>query len=66
MIQLTDINGKKHAIHPDTIARLVESGSSVKWHEINYYVRTLDGDMIEVKESVSEIMRMLEASEASK
>ena len=61
MIQLTDINGRAHAIHPDAVARLVESGSSGKWHGINCYVRTFDGDTIEVRESVSEIMRMLEA-----
>lgn len=27
MIQLTDINGRTHAIHPDAIARLVEPGT---------------------------------------
>ena len=32
MIQLTDINGRTHAIHPDAIARLVEPGSSGKGH----------------------------------
>ena len=60
MIQLTDINGRVHAIHPDAIARLIEP--SGKWHGANCYVRTFDGDTIEVRESVSEIMQMLGAS----
>lgn len=64
MIQLTDINGRTQTIHPAAIARLVESGASGKWHGVNCYVRTFDGDTIEVRENVSEIMRMLEASEA--
>lgn len=50
VIKLTDIDGKTHAIHPDAIARLVEPGSSGKWHGINCYVRTFDGDTIEVRE----------------
>ena len=56
MIQLTDINGRVHAIHPDAIARLVEPGSSGKWHGINCYVRTFDGDTIEVRENVFEVL----------
>ncbi len=62
MIQLTDTNGRTHAIHLDAIARLVEPGSSGKCHGANCYVRTFDGDTIEVRESVSEIMQMLGAS----
>ena len=63
MIQLTDINGRTHAIHPDAIARLVEPGISGKWHGVNCYVKTFDGDTIEVRESVSEIMQTLAATE---
>ena len=66
MIQLTDIKGMVHAIHPDAIARLVEPGSSGKWHGINCYVRTFDGDTIEVRESVSEVMQMLAAPRGNK
>ena len=62
MIQLTDINGRTHAIHSDAIARLVEPGSSRKWHGANCYVRTFDGDTIEVRENVSEVMQMLSAA----
>jgi len=66
MIQLTDINGRANAIHPDAIARLVEPGTSGKRHGVNCYVRTFDGDTIEVRESVYEIMRMLAAAPEAK
>ena len=62
MIQLTDINGRARAIHPDAIARLVEPGTSGKWHGANCYVRTFDGDTIEVRENVSEVMQLLAAA----
>ena len=62
MIELTDINGRVHAIHPDAIARLVEPGSSGKWHGVNCYVRMFDGDTIEVRENVFEVMRLLRAA----
>ena len=66
MIQLTDINGRVHVIHPDAIARLVEPGSSGKGRGINCYVRTFDGDTIEVRENVFEVMQMLAAPRGSK
>ena len=62
MIQLTDINGRTHAIHPDAIARLVEPSTSGKWHGVNCYVRTFDGDTIEVLESVSEIIGLIKSA----
>jgi len=66
MIQLTDVNGRVHAIHPDAIARLVEPGSSGKWHGINCYVKTFDRDTIEVRESVSEIMGLIKSAQEAK
>ena len=62
MIQLTDINGRVHAIHPDAIARLVEPGTSGKWHGVNCLVRMFDGDTIEVRENVFEVMQLLTAA----
>ena len=62
MIQLTDINGRTHAIHPDAIARLVEPSNSGKWHGINCYVKTFDGYTIEVLEDVSEIMALIKST----
>ena len=66
MIQLTDINGRTHAIHPDAIARLVEPGNSGKWHGINCYVRTFDSVTIEVRESVSLIMDLIKSAQEIK
>ena len=66
MIQLTDINGRTHAIHPNAIARLVEPGTSGKWHGINCYVRTFDSVTIEVRESVSLIMELIKSAQEAK
>ena len=66
MIKLTDINGRTHAIHPDAIARLVEPGTSGKWHGVNCYVRTFDGDTIEARESFSEIMGLIKSGQEAK
>ena len=65
MIQLTDINGRTHAIHPGAIARLVEPGSSGKWHGANCYVRTFDGDTIEVRENVFEVMKLIKSGQGA-
>ena len=66
MIQLTDINGRVHAIHPDAIARLVEPGTIGRWYGINCYVRTFDGDTIEVRENVFEVMGLIAAAPEAK
>ena len=66
MIQLTDINGRTHAIHPDAISRLVEPGSSGKWYGVNCYVKTFDGDTIEVRENVHEIMGLIKSGQEAK
>ena len=66
MNQLTDINGRTHAIHPDAITRLVEPGNSGKWLGINCYVKTFDGDTLEVRESVSLIMGLINSAQETK
>ena len=66
MIKLTGINGRTHAIHPDAIARLVEPGTSGKWHGVNCYVKTFDGDTIEVRENVCEIMGLIKSAPEAK
>ena len=66
MIQLTDISGRTHAIHPDAIARLVEPGVSGKWHGASCYVRTFDGDSIAVRESIFEIMGLIKSAPEAK
>jgi len=66
MIQLTDINGRTHAIHPDAIAHLVEPGTSGKWHGVNCYARTFDGGTIEARESISEVMGLIKSAPEAK
>ena len=66
MIQLTDISGRAHAIHPDAIARLVEPGNHGKWLGINCYVKTFDGHALEVRESVSLIMELIKSAQEAK
>ena len=53
MIQITDMNGKRHYLHPDAIARVTQAGPN--WHRIGAYVRTFDGKTIEAQESAEEI-----------
>ena len=66
MIQLTDINGRTHALHPDAIARLVEPGTSGKWLGINCYVKPFNGDTLEVLEDVSEVMGLIKSAQEAK
>lgn len=53
MIQITDMDGRRHYLHPDAIARVTQAGPN--WHRIGAYVRTFDGKTIEAQESAEEI-----------
>lgn len=53
MIQITDMSGQRHYLHPDAIARVVQAGPN--WHGIRAYVKTFDGKTIEAQESAEEI-----------
>lgn len=53
MIQITDMDGRRHYLHPDAIARVTQAGPN--WHRIGAYVKTFDGRTIEVQESAEEI-----------
>ena len=66
MIQLTDTKGMVHVLHPDAIARLVEPGTIGRWYGINCYVLTFDGDTIEVREHVSEVMGLIKSAQEAK
>lgn len=55
MIEITDINGRRHFLAPSAIAIVSEAGTSGKWHGINSYVRTFDGRVIEANEGPEEI-----------
>ena len=59
MIKVTDINGMKHALHPEAIARVVEAGSSGKWHGINCYIKMFDGGTIEVRNELDEVLQQI-------
>ena len=60
----TDINGLKHLLNPDAIARIDEPGVSGKWHGIQAYVRLFDKTTIEAREAVLEIALAIDAARA--
>ncbi len=55
MIELTDINRRKHYLAPADIARVQEAGTSSQWHGICAIVHTFDGQVLEVRERASDI-----------
>lgn len=63
MIKLTIIDGRTYAIRPDAVARLIEAETSKKRQGIHCYVRTFDGDTLEVLEDIPEIMRMIRSTQ---
>lgn len=60
MIQITDMDGRRHYLHPDAIARVTQAGPN--WHRIGAYVRTFDGKTIEAQESAEEIARTIDSA----
>lgn len=66
MIEVTDIKGMKHALHPDAIARVIEAGTSSQWHGINCYIKTFDGETIEGRESISQVLQQIAAAGANR
>ena len=60
----TDINGLRHLLHPNAIARIDEPGVSGKWHGIQAYVRLFDKTTIEAREAVLEIALAIDAARA--
>ncbi|WP_430317170.1 hypothetical protein [Pseudomonas sp. p1(2021b)] len=59
MIELTDINRRKHYLAPAGIARVQEAGTSSQWHGICAIVRTFDGQVLEVRERAADIAQQL-------
>ena len=59
MIEVNDTYGRKVFLAPTAVAEVIEAGTSSQWHGIKAYIRTFDGRTIEVRESASEIARML-------
>ncbi|WP_341667394.1 hypothetical protein [Alcaligenes sp. SDU_A2] len=58
MIQITDMNGRRHYLHLDAIARVAQAGPN--WHGIRAYVKTFDGKTIEAAESADEIQQAIQ------
>lgn len=59
MIELTDINRRKHYLAPADIARVQEAGTSSQWHGICAIVHTFDGQVLEVRERAADIAQQL-------
>lgn len=59
MITLTDINRRALHLAPAAIASVTEAGASSQWHGICAFVRTFDGQVLEVRERADEIARQL-------
>lgn len=59
MITLTDSNGLKRYLAADAIARVEEACTSSQWHGICAIVRTLDGQVLEVRERAADIAQQL-------
>lgn len=64
MIEVNDTYGRKVFLAPSAVAEVIEAAASSQWHGIKAYIRTFDGRTIEVRESASEIARMLAGSKA--
>lgn len=60
MIRLHDHEGRSIFLAPDAVAKITEAGTSSQWHGIRSYVKTFDGEVLEVGESSHEIALMLE------
>ena len=61
MIRLIDINGLTHYLAPQSIASIIEAGTSSQWHGIRAYVRTTNGKTIEARETADQIATMIAA-----
>lgn len=59
MILLTDTQGRQHAVSYAAIARVSEPSTCGHWHGIHAYVHLFDGKVIEARERVSEVLRLI-------
>jgi uncharacterized protein YlzI (FlbEa/FlbD family) len=60
MITITGIDGRKHHLHRDAVARISESPTSSAWHGIRSLVKTFDGEVIEAQEAPKQILAELD------
>ncbi len=61
MIEVTDINGRKHYLKAETIMRITEADTSSRWHGIRSIVKTTDGCIIEAAEEAVVLSSRVEA-----
>lgn len=66
MIEVTDINGRRHLLNPDGIVRVSEAATSSQWHGIRSYIETMHGRTIECQQSVQEVRKLLQSLELSR
>ncbi|WP_338499930.1 hypothetical protein [Delftia tsuruhatensis] len=66
MIEVTDINGRRHLLNPDGIVRVSEASTSCQWHGIRSHIVTMPGATIECQQSVQEVQKLLQALEQSR
>ncbi len=55
MICITDINGRQHLLHKDSIHRISQPGDAAAWHGVRAFVRLANGNVIESRQSPDEI-----------
>lgn len=59
MIEVSDINGRRHLLSVQDIARIIEASASSQWHGIRAIVRTADGAVIEVRDDFDDLRRRI-------
>lgn len=66
MILLTSPSrGTVQYVAPTAVARVIEAGASSQWHGVRSIVKTFDGDTIECRETVHEIIAALSEARLS-
>jgi hypothetical protein len=55
VIRVTDIDGCAHFLAAARVAHVQEARASSRWHGIHAFVKTVDGQMLEVREEATEI-----------
>jgi uncharacterized protein YlzI (FlbEa/FlbD family) len=62
MIKLTGIDGQRHYVAVQNVARITEAGTSSQWHGIKSYVKLYDGTTLECRESADQVHDHVQAT----
>ncbi len=57
MIELNTSAGQQIFLSPSAIAQIREAGTSSQWHGIRAFIKTFDGQTIEVTETAPEVAK---------